>query len=330
MMLLLILIGAVFCIQTEAQATNFDKAFSQAGVKVGRWHMQSNPLVNLHQRLLYQTRFSDEKPSVIAGDDLIKWNHAVADYRAFVGKRDPITDDELVRMNAALSAATGFSAPKDIPRTAAKILDAIMPVYRKAQWAEDNRINRFCMSVAAPMLEAAGEELVAAHEKAYEMPFPKHILVDFAALGWQFGAYTVGDEDHAHVVMQSQNNPAAEGLMILESMIHEPSHVLVGSTSGAIGGDLTRISKELGIRPYANLWHAILFYTAGELTRRAFAHQGVLDYKPIILQMYAGPFKGFRNSLEKHWQAFLDGKMSRDDALRQIIIETAPPKRPVN
>jgi hypothetical protein len=77
----------------------------------------------------------------------------------------------------------------------------------------------------------------------------------------------------------------------------------------------------------ANLWHAILFYTSGELTRRALARRGVSEYRPFILDMYEGPFRGFRQSLETHWQAYLDGKLSREAALRQILIETAPPKK---
>ena len=43
--------------------------------------------------------------------------------------------------------------------------------------------------------------------------------------------------------------------------------------------------------------------------------------------MYEGPFRGFRKPLETHWQAYLDGKVSREAAIRQILIETAPPKK---
>ena len=72
---------------------------------------------------------------------------------------------------------------------------------------------------------------------------------------------------------------------------------VAGDSSGAIGAELARISKELGIRPMANLWHAILFYTSGELTRRALAKRGVSKYQPLITFMYEGSFRGFRPSL---------------------------------
>jgi hypothetical protein len=110
-------------------------------------------------------------------------------------------------------------------------------------------------------------------------------------------------------------------------LMHEPSHAIVDAESGAIGSDLTKAAKELGVKPRYNLWHAILFYTSGELTRRALAKRGVSDYKPVILNMYERGFQGFKQPLETHWQAYLDGKVSREEAIRQILIETSPAKK---
>jgi hypothetical protein len=293
-----------------------------------RWHLQSNVWVNLHQRLMYETRFGPTPPpAALSGDDLAKWKTAVDAYRTYLGKKHPLIAKELIDLNAALSATKGAKLPDSIPPAAAAVLDAAMPLYRAGQWEEDDRANRFWISLAEPMLASAGEELVQAHEKAYGRPFPKRVLVDVTSFGWEFGAYTVGNEELAHSVIQSIDNPGGEGFYALESLLHEPSHVIVGDTSGAIGEDLARLTKELGIRPYANLWHAILFYTSGELTRRALARRGVHDYQPIITLMYDRGFKGFRQALETHWQAYLDGKVSREAAIRQIFIETAPPPK---
>lgn len=296
------------------------------GTKVGRYTLQSNPWVNLHQRLIHEVRFNTPPPAALSGNDLTKWTAVLENYGSFLGKRNPIFDEELKRINAELSKTAGSKLPESIPVTAAKVLEAAMPLYRSVQWEEDDRANRFWIAVAEPMLASAGEELIAAHEKAYAMPFPKHILVDVSPFAWQFGAYTVGDKDLAHAVISS-TNAGTQGFAALESLMHEPSHAIVGRSSGAIGSDLTRASGELGVKPEANLWHAILFYTAGELTRRALAKRGVSDYRPYILGMYGRGFGGFRQSLETHWQAYLDGEASREAAIRQILIETAPPKK---
>jgi hypothetical protein len=53
----------------------------------------------------------------------------------------------------------------------------------------------------------------------------------------------------------------------------------------------------------------------------------VRNYQPAILGMYERGYRGYRQSLETHWQAYLDGKVSREAAIRQILIETAPPKK---
>jgi len=154
------------------------------------------------------------------------------------------------------------------------------------------------------------KKLAEANAKAYGVPFPKHILVDVTTFAWQFGAYTVGEGESAHAVIAC-TDPANQGLSALEALVHEPSHAIVGGgRSDAIG-----------------LWHAILFYTAGETTRRTLDGRGVHDYKPIITLMYDGPFRGFKQPLELHWQAYLDGKVSREEAIRKLVIDCVPPPK---
>lgn len=308
-------------------APTIARTAAQPGTKVGRYILQSNPWVNLHQRLMYEASFKQAPPTALSGADLMNWNKAVEMYRAFLGKRSPIVDGELRQLDTALSKTNTPQLPTSIPAAAAAALKIAMPLYRSAQWEEDNRTNQFWISIAEPMLASAGEELVAAHTKAYGMPFPKRILVDVTTFAWEFDAYTVGDGELAHSVIASTGR-GNQGFWALESLMHEPSHAIVDGFTGAIGVDLTTAAKELGVKPRSNLWHAILFYTAGELTRRALAKRGVHDYQRIIdAGMYERGFQAFKQSLETHWQAYLDGKVSRAEAIRQILIETTPAKK---
>lgn len=301
-------------------------ASAQPATKVGRYFLQSNPWVNLHQRLLYEARFKEPPPAALSGEDLAKWKKAVEIYRVFLGNRNPIVDDELKHLNATLSKTSTPELPDSIPEAASEGLKIAMPLYRFSQWDEDDGVNRFWIAVAEPMLALAAEELIEAHAKVYAMPFPKHILVDVSRFAWEFGAYTVPEPESAHVVISSTDR-GSQGFWALEALMHEPSHAIAGPTSGAIGSDLTRIAKELGVKPRSFLWHAILFYTSGELTRRALAKRGVSNYQPVILEMYKIGFREFQQPLETHWQAYLDGKVSREEAIRQILIETTPAKK---
>src|ERR1044072_719548 len=86
-----------FCLVLAATASAQDKPI--LSVKVGRYRLQSNPWVNLHQRLLYAAQVEPATPASLSGDDLAKWNNDVEAYSAFVGKRSPIADDELGRLN---------------------------------------------------------------------------------------------------------------------------------------------------------------------------------------------------------------------------------------
>ena len=309
-----------------ARTTAVTPSFTQ----VGRYRLQSHPWVNLHQRLMYEARFDDAAPLPVSGPDLENWKRAVDAYRAFVGNRSPIFDRELIAMNDALAttAARDLAGkmPGSVPQAAAKALAAAMPIYRAVQWEADDRANRFWIAVAEPLLASAGEELVEAHAKAYGTPFPKRILVDVTSFAWEFGSYTVGGAENAHAVIASIV-PGNQGFASLEMLMHEPSHAIVDSDSGAIGPDIVRAAAELGVDPPRALWHAILFYTSSELTRRALAARGVPDYHMIVKDMYARGFRGYQQALESHWQGYLDGKLSREDAIRRIVNDTAAPKK---
>ncbi len=294
-------------------------------VKVERYRLQSNAWVNLHQRLLYAARFEASTPKGLTPGETTAWDSVVGVYRQFLGKRSPIFDRELIEMNAALSQAHGARPPGAIPEPARGALAQAMPLYRKEQWPLDDGVNRFWISVAEPMLASTVTELLAAHEQAYGRPFPKHILVDVAAFGWEFGAYTVGDAESVHCVIQS-NDPASQGYSALESLMHEPAHGIVEPAAGALGADLVKAAAELNRKIPYNLWHALLFYTAGDLTRRALASRGV-DYKPLIYWggFFERQFAGFKEPLETYWRAYLDGKQTREEAIRQIVLATGKP-----
>ena len=298
-----------------------------AAAEVERFRMQSNAWVNLNERLFYDATFGAPDPAGLTETETAAWTAAVDAYRAWVKKRSPLIDDELKAVSLSLSGTKGRKLPGSIPEAARKILEQAMPLYEKEQWPKDDTANRFWISVAQPLLASCAAELAAAHEKAYGVPFTKKALVDASPFGGEFGGYTVGDAESVHTIISS-TEPGYAGFAALEMLMHEASHGIVAPTRGAIGADLTRAAAQTGRTPARSLWHALLFYTSGELTRRALAARGVTDYRMAIEgRLFDGPFKGMKEPFESHWRAWLDGTLARDEAIRRIVVATSPSGR---
>jgi hypothetical protein len=298
---------------------------NSSAVQSGRYYLRSGAWVNLHQRLLYEATSPLPLPKGVSDSDAARWRDAVASYHAWLGKRSVLHDRELIGVESTLSHG-GDVLPRDLPPRPTQVLAEVMPLYR-AQWVEDDRVNRAWIARAKPLLDRYGEALARRASVVYGVPFPTRIRVDVSAYAGEFGAYTTGEGDVADVVVSPQD-PANQGYHALEAMVHEPSHSIVGpNPDDAIGRELAEASRELGVRPSANLWHAILFYTAGELTRQALVADGIEGYTLNIEGLYAGPFRGYRAPLDTHWRACIDEKVSRDAAIRAILAETAPAKR---
>ncbi|HEX7151902.1 MAG TPA: hypothetical protein VF618_10470 [Thermoanaerobaculia bacterium] len=294
---------------------------SPPSVQAERYHLQSNRWVNLHQRLLHEVQHGTPPPARLTESERPVWQAAAQTYRTLFAKRSLLANQELVDLNAALSATIGNELPTTIAPKVAEALRQAMPLYERVQWPDDDLANRFWIAVTAPMLESAAAELTAAHTKAYGMPFTKRVRVDVTAFAGQFGAYSVGNAEAVHVVVSSID-PANHGFGALEAMMHEAAHGVVDVTEGAIGADLTRAAKELQRKPPYNLWHALLFFTAGELTRQALARRGITDYQPVIYKgMFDRQFRGMQQPLETHWRAYLAGTKTREEAIRQILLE---------
>jgi len=144
------------------------------------------------------------------------------------------------------------------------------------------------------------------------------------------GAYTTDANRFIHTTISSRD-PSYQGFASLEMLLHEGSHGVVSPTTGAIGPQINALAIERRILVPRQLWHAILFYTSGELTKRVLRDRGVLDYTPYAYKrgMYDRGFTGLRPALETFWQSYLDGRMTREASIIAIVEETgtAVPQR---
>ena len=291
-----------------------------------RWEFQNNFWVNLHQTLLATAQRDLDLP--IPEEERKQWMSAVNAYRVRFGTRAPWVDEELVRINDALTSTLDV-LPPSIGEDLATVLTAAAPIYRQRLWPADERANRFWINVARSLVADAGEELAAEHGRVYGVPYPQRIRVDVAPYAGENGAYTTASNGLVHTTISSRES-AYQGFAALEMLLHEGSHAIVGPTNGAIGPQINADAQTAGLLAPRQLWHAVLFYTSGELTKRALRARGVSDYVPFAYrnQMYDRAFRGLQRPLESHWQQYLNGAMTREVAIANLVQGTGIPPIP--
>jgi hypothetical protein len=251
-----------------------------------------------------------------------QWDAALDYYTGGMIKRDLLLDDGLVTINDQLSESEG--AP-DLSRSGLggdliKILESVAPIYRERWWPQHERANRFWIAVATPMVQQFSRTLINQLTTAYKAKWPTDpIRVDVVEYANWAGAYTTfGDGQKVHITISTESGN--QGFAALELLFHESSHWMVGPRNGAVARAIARECQAQKKPIPDGLWHAIIFYTAGEFTRRNLSEYGVTDYVPIAYRgLYARSWPKLQRPLELYWQPYLEGKVDFDKAMSNLI-----------
>jgi hypothetical protein len=74
----------------------------------------------------------------------------------------------------------------------------------------------------------------------------------------------------------------------------------------------------------AQLWHVVLFYTAGEIVREVLGADGVTfqpyEYSPGG-PFTGGPFARIEATVRKYWLPYMQGKIDMQKAIAQMVTE---------
>lgn len=298
-----------------------------AAAGMDRWTLQSNFWVSLHETLLHATQIGPvPEPAGMTDADRGVWQDALEFYESEFAGRSALRDEEMMGMGWELSCSTEAELSTNLPEELTQALQRVAPVYRTYYWPLHGRAARLWIAVGEALLAETADELIKGHEQAYGVPFVERIRVDVTPYAGRFGGYTIEWFGQAHTRV-SCFDEGQQGFASLEILFHEPSHAIVGPSFGVIGPQIQEIETRLGVKTPPSLWHAVLFYTSGELTRRALARRGV-TYEPLVTAMWAGPYRQEADAVKTHWLAFLDGKISRDEALELIVRQTGKPLAP--
>jgi hypothetical protein len=281
------------------------------------FEFHSNFWVNLHHFLYEQASAKEPAPS-----DSEPWQSAVAYYRAEIVKQD-LLSDKLFPINDALSKLESAKSLTDshLPPALAAVLEKAAPVYRARRWPEHNRVNLAWIEAAMPLVAQyeAGmkKELSAAYATPWQSAPIRTDVAEYA--GWA-GAYTTVDPTHITI---SSTNTGNLGKASLETLFHEASHGMISKVSAALDAELNSRKQVFQKR---GMWHTVLFYTVGEVTRRHLD-----DYTPYAIShgLYDGSWKGALPVLEKDWKPYLDGKIDLATAVRRLVDDFGIPRGPI-
>ena len=275
----------------------------------------SNPWVNLHHFARLSARSGAPAPAHLSEDDRKQWAAGVESYKPYAA-RDVLLDDGMVEIKAALRGAEGKASLEGIAIDASlkATLEGLMPIYRKYWWPDHDRANRAWIAAVQPRLERHGTALSQAVARAYETNWPSSpIPVDITTTAGPNGAYTTGPPT---LVTLSSSEASLQGLAALEMLFHESSHSPVSDLFPRV----SRAASEGNVTVPRQLWHAVLFYTAGELTTRELKAHGIAYTEYADARLYVNLCgAGCRDKIVEHWTPRLDGRRSVADALAALV-----------
>lgn len=317
------------------------------------FEMHSGFWVNLHHFLYLQARLTtgkstlptesvrgaaqpDESTVSLIGFPLAEihaWQDAVAFYSKDLAGRDLLLNGDMEIINNQLSLLEscpdlqGRTTPlckSGLRQDLVEALEEAAPVYRAHWWPQQDRANRDWITRAAPLVEKMGVELSGQLADVYQTPWPKQRLhVDVVWYAGPFGAYTTLDPIHVTI---SSHDPRNRGVYGFEVLFHEASHALAGGVNAAIAKQFRERDKPIP----RDFWHALLFYTTGEIVRRDVeygtmtldddAAGAASSYLPYAARfgLYSGSWERFRGLLDLYWRPYLDGKVSFETAMARI------------
>jgi hypothetical protein len=242
------------------------------------------------------------------------WKTAVDFYARTWADRDLLDDEALTAVKSYLSQHEDDAVLQDesLPKGLATILNQAANIYRRAAWQEQDEENRAWLLDQAPRVRQLGPELANELSAAFDEPWPKErIRIDLVPMGGWAGAYT-STEPAPHIVL-SVLDPRDQGLAGFEILFHEPSHALMGQLMSA----LATSAKRAGLKePPPDLWHALLFYSVGEIVKRHFPNSTPYAFAQGLWRRawpsYLGP-------IQQQWQSRLDGKRTLQEACDALV-----------
>jgi hypothetical protein len=241
------------------------------------------------------------------------WDGAVSYYAENIASRDLLFDADLTRIKLALSDADDALTGVRIDDALRSALLNAAPIYRRYWWTRHDAANRNWIELVSRQTSTVAAPIIARLTALYRVPwFTTPVRVDIVRVGKSQGAYT-SINPRPHVVVASGDS-SYDGWSGTEMLFHETCHALTFEMRRAVDGAAKAANKQP-----RDLWHVVLFYVAGEVTRQQLAKISV-DYRPYLYAtgLFDRAWPSFRDPVERHVRAFVDGQITLDQMAAEL------------
>jgi hypothetical protein len=242
------------------------------------------------------------------------WDSSVEVYSREYAKKDLLFDRDMERIKIAIGRSNGnFNAVK-IPEDLRKALEQAAPIYRERVWAAADAANRAWIAEEIRNIQQLAPAVTPKLASLFGTPWPKsNVRVDAVRVANRQGAYTSLGPSW---IVISTGDPNNQGWTGAEILFHESSHLLVRPVSSAID----KAAKDTSVKVPDVLWHVVLFYIAGEVTRQSLLREGVM-YEPYLYKtgLFDRAWPTLRKPIEMVLPAYIDGSISLDEADMRLV-----------
>jgi len=257
----------------------------------------------------------------MSAEDAGNWRRAVELYTSGASSLDAVFDETLIA--AALDLAAARDAPTLVPttridRATRAALESAAPIYRKTFWPTHLAANQRFQAGMERLLQSYQRPILTLITRAYGVAWPRNgFPVHICAYANWAGAFST----RGPLILMSSVAPDMQGTLALETAFHESMHQWDDSMLRRLQSAAT--TKRVAVDDW--LTHAMIFYTAGEATRRA-----VPGHVPYAEKngVWARGREPLRRALETAWGPWLDGKLTSEEAINDLVVRAAAPPPP--
>jgi|GEM_PF-4550617 len=224
------------------------------------------------------------------------------------------SDSKLTWLNASLlsSSKTEAILAPGIRTAFVRSLD----IYKQTLWPKHELENMKWLKALQHKLEKYESGMVdnlASLLPSHTMG-QQSVIVDIVYRAGNKGAYT--SSRTSHVVINTAASDYQDWAAF-EMLFHEYGHARGMAKHDQLRLALSKHLQHMNKGQHSTFWHAILFYTVGELTQHIAKLEGQ-DYRPYAFknELFSRKWRHYKNIVRLAWGPYVDGRSSMNQAIQ--------------